>query len=128
MLPCMNSLFSSQLHLNLFLLDMLHSLDIILLLHLSLPPLKLSRVPQIHLKIFGLLLILLFLLLKQVTLSHYSSRVYFNKSRFLIKIRHWLAMLFIKLYLFTSLLFDLLLCFLQLHRTVVSCEGEGFFC
>lgn len=127
MLMSMNSLLSSQLHFYFLSLNMFSPFNIILLFHLSLPSLKLSWVSEIHLEIFCFLLVLLFLFLEQVTLSYNSCSVYFDNSRFFIKIWHRFTMLFFELNLFTSFLLDSFFGLLQLHWTIISRECERSF-
>lgn len=83
-----DGLFPCQLHLNLFLLDVLEALNLILLIHLSLPTVELGRVLQAHSHLLKFLLLFSFLKVNQVLLSFESGNVELDVSVLFFEVGH----------------------------------------
>lgn len=83
-----NSLLSCEFHLNFHFLHPFNLLNIVFLLHLSLPPIKLRRVFKPHFHLLHQFSLLFLLFINQVFLSFQHRNVQFNIGSTLLEVGH----------------------------------------
>ena len=122
-----NGLLSRHFHLNLFLLDVLQSLDLISLVHFSLPPIELTRIFEAHRHLVQTSLSLSILFVDQVFLAFECRHVQLDIRLVLVEVGHGSWSVALELELAHDLLFNFSLDFLGLldRGSCLSSQSES---